>query len=135
MLQIGDIVEVGTTEKVRSTITSMRLDKSDEYTLSTETYNGRYVWRRETIVRYGLDGRYAVWPEERLTLIGRQDEVPSQPYCVGDKVYIHEEGSTVHTVGSIRYKPNGYKYELFSNGSSRYVGEQQIVSAEPYTLF
>ena len=135
MLQIGDIVEVGTTEKVRCTITSMRLEKSDEYTLSAETYNGRYVWRREVTTRYGLDGRYAVWSEEQLTLISRRDDVPSQPYNVGDKVCIREGGSAVHTVNSIRYKPDGYKYELFSNGSSRYVSEQQIVSAEPYTLF
>lgn len=135
MLQIGDIVEVGTTEKVRCTITSMRLEKSDEYTLSAETYNGRYVWSREVTTRYGLDGRYAIWPEERLTLVGRRDDVPSQPYCVNDKVYIQDEGSTVHTIGVIRYNPTGYKYELFSNGSSRLVSEQQIVSAEPYTLF
>lgn len=138
MLQIGDIVDVSNAsenETVRCTVTSMRLDKSDEYTYQAEAILNRYVWKRETITRYGLDGRYAVWPEERLTLIGSRDDIPTQPYRVGDKVYIQNENRTVYTIGTIRHNPNGYKYELYAKGYSRYVSEHQIVSAEPYTLF
>ena len=126
MLQIGDIVGVSsdivgvsTTAQVHSTITSMRLEKSDG----------------ETTTQYGLDGRYAVWSEERLTLVGRRDDMPPQPYRAGDKVYIQDENRNVYTIGTIRHNPTGYEYELYEKGSSRYVGGHQIVSAEPYTLF
>ena len=126
MLQIGDIVGVSSdimgvsiNTQVHSAITSMRL----------ENQTGK------TTTVYGLDGRYATWPEEHLILVGRQDDIPPQPYRAGDKVYIQNENRTVYTIGTIRHNPNGYKYELYAKGSSRYVSEHQIVSAEPYTLF
>ena len=136
MLKIGDVVYVNTHENTRCTITSMCFSKSDEYTLSGETVNGRYVWKRETIVRYGLNDRHSIWQEKRLTFVGKREDIPPQLYKLGDTVNIREEEDTIYTVGAVHYKPNGYKYELFANGKpSRTVEEHLVVSAQPYTLF
>ena len=136
MLQIGDIVIPSTSPDIQAVITGMYHQKLQSYTMSKRVMNGRFVWERETIILYALNGGDYVWTESQLTPTGGRRDVPTHLYELGDNVRTHTDKNTTYVVKSIRYKSDGYTYELIANGKPpKHIGEPQIVSAEPYTLF
>ena len=135
MLQIGDIVIPSTSPDIQTVITGMNRQKLQSYTMSKRVVNGRFVWERETIILYALNGGDYVWTESQLTPTGGHRDVPPHLYMLGDNVRICTD-ETTYVVKSIRYKSDRYTYELIANGKPpKHIGEQQIVSAESYTLF
>lgn len=135
MLQIGDIVIPSTSPDIQAVITGMHRQKLQSYTLSKRVMNGRFVWERETIILYALNGGDYVWSESQITPTGEYKGIPVPLYMLGDNVRIRTD-ETTYVVKSIRYKSDGYTYELIANGKPpKHIGEQQIVSAESYTLF
>lgn len=135
MLQIGDIVIPSTSPDVQAVITGMHHQKLQSYTMSKRVMNGRFVWERETIILYALNGGDYVWSESQMTPTGEYKDIPPHLYMLGDNVRIRT-AETTYVVKSIRYKSEGYTYKLIANGKpTKHISEQQIVSAEPYTLF
>lgn len=135
MLQIGDIVIPSTSPDIQAVITGMNRQKLQSYTMSKRVMGGRFVWERETIILYALNGGDYVWSESQLTPTGGRRDVPAHLYMLGDNVRIRTD-ETTYVVKSIRYKSDGYTYELITNGKPpKHIGEQQIVSADAYTLF
>lgn len=135
MLQIGDIVIPSTSPDIQAVITGMYRQKLQSYTLSKRVMNGRFVWERETIILYALNGGDYVWSESQMTPTGEHKDIPTPLYMLGDNVRIRTD-ETTYVVKSIRYKSDGYTYELIANGKPpKHISEQQIVSADAYTLF
>ena len=135
MFQIGDIVIPSTSPDIQAVITGMNRQKLQSYTMSKRVMNGRFVWERETIILYALNGGDYVWSESQMTPTGEYKDIPAPLYMLGDNVRIRTD-ETTYVVKSIRYKSDGYTYELIANGKPpKHIGEQQIVSADAYTLF
>lgn len=135
MLQIGDIVIPSTSPDIQAVITGMNRQKLQSYTMSKRVMNGRFVWERETIILYALNGGDYVWTESQLTPTDGRRDVPTHLYMLGDNVRIRTD-ETTYVVKSIRYKSDGYTYALIANGKPpKHISEHQLVSAEPYTLF